>query len=53
MLSYCGYFKQANCYTAFQESVRPYVNPKILKRVVSDHDRRQNVQKERMLGRKT
>lgn len=51
MLSYCGYLKQADCHRAFEESVRPYVNPRTLKRIVSNHDRRKvNVQKKRMLG---
>ena len=40
MLSYCGYLKQADCHRAFEESVRPYVNPRTLKRMVSEHDRR-------------
>lgn len=40
MLSYCGYLKQADCHRAFEESVRPYANPKTLKSIVSRHDRR-------------
>ncbi len=42
-LSYCGYLRQADCHRAFEESVRPHVNPRALKRIVSDHDRRKNV----------
>lgn len=40
MISYCGSFSQADCHKAFEESVKPYVNPKTLKRMVSEHDRR-------------
>lgn len=40
MLSYCGYLRQADCHRAFEESVVPFVSPRRLKRMVSDHDRR-------------
>lgn len=53
MLSYCGYFKQGDCYKAFQESIRPHINLYTLKKVVGDHDRRRNVQEKWMLGRET
>ena len=42
---FCGYLRQADCHGAFEASVRPYVNPRTLRRIVSDHDRRNmNVQ---------
>lgn len=40
MLSYCGYLRQADCHRAFEQSVRPYANPRTLKKIVSNHDRR-------------
>ena len=42
MLSYCGYLKQADCNNAFSESIRPYINLRTLKQVVSNHDKYEN-----------
>lgn len=40
MLSYCGYLRQADCHGAFESCVAPFVCPRRLKAIVSEHDRR-------------
>ena len=39
MMSYLGFIKSANCHSEYYNNIRPYVDIKILKQTISNHDR--------------
>nr|UVX80320.1 MAG: MatK/TrnK amino terminal region [Bacteriophage sp.] len=48
MLSYMGLFKHTDTYGYYEEYIKPKVNVKKLKRIVSKHSRKENEKRERM-----
>lgn len=42
MLSRTGYFTNTDTYTVYQERVKPYVNKKMLRKIVSRHSKKEN-----------
>jgi hypothetical protein len=50
MLSYMGLFKHTDTYGYYEDYIKPKVNVKKLKRIVSKHSRKENENNERMEG---
>lgn len=48
MLSYMGLFKHTDTYNYYTEYIKPKINIKKLKRIVSKHSRKENEKRERM-----
>lgn len=48
MLSYMGLFKHTDTYNYYQEYIKPKINIKKLKKIVSKHSRKENEQRERL-----
>lgn len=48
MLSYLGWFKHTDTYEYYLKYIKPNVNVKKLKKIVSKHSRKENEQRERM-----
>ena len=43
MLSRTGYFKHTDTYGVYQERIKPYVNKKLLRQIMSRHTKKENV----------
>ena len=48
MLSYMGWFKHTDTYNFYLRYIKPYVNVKKLKKIVSKHQRKENKKRENM-----
>jgi hypothetical protein len=45
IVSYCGWMKQADCYNFYIKNVKPFISIKLCKRMVSNHDKKNNIRR--------